>query len=123
MLLINVPGGAAETMTEIFAVPHVHLKVASRDAIREYSATAKATAELLPSRSNDNARAPKMADFSSRGPSALARGALACQEHMCMMSRHVGSYMPAPTADECLAVYALVTGVHSCLATWIEKQS
>jgi hypothetical protein len=77
MLLVNVPDGSTDIMTEILAVPHVHLKVASRDALREYAAAAAATAELLPSRSDNNARAPQMADFSGRGPGTVARGASA----------------------------------------------
>lgn len=74
MLLVNVPDGATDVMTEILSVPHVHLKADSRDALRSYAATASASVKLLPSVTVNNALAPQMASFSSRGPAQAARG-------------------------------------------------
>jgi hypothetical protein len=78
MLLINVPDGAKDVMTEILGVPHVHLKAEFRDALRKYAATPDASAQLLPTVVKYNALAPEMADFSSRGPPNVAKGAWVC---------------------------------------------
>lgn len=75
MLLFNVPDGATDVMTEILSVPHVHLKADSREALRNYAATAGASVKLMPSVTANNALAPQMASFSSRGPTQAARGA------------------------------------------------
>ena len=75
MLLVNVPDGATDVMTEVLSVPHVHLKADSREALRSYAATASASVKLLPAVTVNDALAPQMASFSSRGPAQAARGA------------------------------------------------
>lgn len=69
MLLLNT--WSDETSIDIFAIPTVHLPGAANDAVRAYaSASGKdATATLTSSTiAADEAVAPQMADYSSRGP-------------------------------------------------------
>jgi hypothetical protein len=125
MLLLNVPTGATEIYTEILAVPHVHITAGSRDALRlsrKYGATQGATAELLPSRSNMNARAPQMLVVSSRGPGIVARGECGYLEQVCMMSGQKGTAMVAVSTDACPVVLRLTTSVHSVPQSWFMTQ-
>jgi hypothetical protein len=73
MVLVNVDTDS-DTIVELLDVPHVHLKAELRDDLRKYAATPQATAQLLPSITNNNARAPQMAEFSSRGPANVVKG-------------------------------------------------
>ncbi|WIA40503.1 hypothetical protein OEZ86_013853 [Tetradesmus obliquus] len=91
MLLFNAPDGATDVMTEILSVPHVHLKADSREALRSYAATAGASVKLMPSVTANNALAPQMASFSSRGPTQAARGSFLTPD---ISAPGVGVYAP-----------------------------
>lgn len=64
------------TSSDLHAVPTVHLDANVRDTIRAYAATENATATLPPSQLTENALAPQMAGFSSRGPLTTGGGLL-----------------------------------------------
>eukprot|EP00775_Hariotina_reticulata_P012300 gene12300-12436_t len=73
MLLVNVPGGATSLNGDLHSVTTIHLASEARESIRGYITAAgpAATAALLTYQLDYNAEAPRMADFSSRGPLPL----------------------------------------------------
>jgi hypothetical protein len=71
-IIANVVAGAGE-VSDIHVAPAVHVNSAAGDAIKAYAATAGATAKFTAGAPTTVTDAPKIAGFSSRGPS-LATG-------------------------------------------------
>jgi Subtilase family/Fibronectin type-III domain/PA domain/Peptidase inhibitor I9 len=71
-IIANVQPGAGE-VADIHVAPAVHVNSTAGDAIRAYAATAGATAQFTAGAAVKDSTAPKIAGFSSRGPS-LATG-------------------------------------------------
>ncbi|MEU9837166.1 S8 family serine peptidase [Streptosporangium sp. NPDC048047] len=66
MVLTNVDESSLNA--DLHAVPTVHLAVADRQAVKDYAATAGATATIEQAKLSDDVPAPYIAEFSSRGP-------------------------------------------------------
>ncbi|MET7597645.1 S8 family serine peptidase [Streptomyces sp. NPDC005481] len=73
MVLVNVSD--LETDGDIHTLPTVHLNVPAADKVRDYAATPGATVSLEPGGSTGTPY-PQIAQFSSRGPSGVNKGAL-----------------------------------------------
>lgn len=74
MILVNTQSDT--TAADQHSVPTVHLDVTARDALRAYAKTPNATATLTEAKVGNNAMAPQMAAFSSRGPGITGGGAI-----------------------------------------------
>ena len=68
MVLLNVPGGATDTVDDPHFVSSIHLAVAAYDPVHRYAAQAGATASMSTAVQTPGVVAPVMAEFSSRGP-------------------------------------------------------
>jgi len=68
MVLVNVPGGANDTVDDPHFVPSVHLPNTDYAAIHAYAAQAGASASIGTAAQTPGVVAPVMAGFSSRGP-------------------------------------------------------
>jgi subtilisin family serine protease len=73
MVLVNVSD--LETDGDIHTLPTVHLNVPAAGKVRDYAATSGATVSLEPGGSTGTPY-PQIAQFSSRGPSGVNKGAL-----------------------------------------------
>lgn len=76
MVLVNTPVSVQTLVTEIHAVPTVHLAASDRPALKAYAGTAAPTALFNASVMVFTAPAPVTADFSSRGPLLAGGGDL-----------------------------------------------
>lgn len=74
MILLNKE--ADSTAADSHSVPTIHLDVHARDAVREYAQALGAFATLSAAMVSNNAVAPQMASFSSRGPAITGGGIL-----------------------------------------------
>ncbi|MFJ3020580.1 S8 family serine peptidase [Streptomyces tendae] len=76
MIMVNTGADADDTNSDFHSVPSVHLPFADRAAVKEYAGTADATATISAARIGYDAPAPRIASFSSRGPTTAAGGDL-----------------------------------------------
>lgn len=78
MLLLDAPDSGHGIVTEVLAVPHIHLPLSAYNSIHSYASSAgsAATASLAAAVVSYDATAPVVSDFSSRGPIAPGDGNL-----------------------------------------------
>ncbi|MFG1708287.1 S8 family serine peptidase [Nonomuraea sp. M3C6] len=72
MVLANVDESSLNA--DLHSVPTVHIALKDRQAVKDYAATAGATATIDQAEISNDAPAPYVAEFSSRGPTAAAGG-------------------------------------------------
>lgn len=106
-VIVNVPGGADDTVADLHTIPTIHLRAEFRDDLYADATEADATAQIL-ARVNDGTTTtppPSINSGSSRGPSLAADGDLLKPDITAPGTDVLAAVAPERNNDEDFALY------------------